>query len=80
MSVPAHPEAAPKSNTYSAISMVLALLGFLFSPLVLGLPAVLVAAYASRRREPQSRRAMIVAGVALILGVIFGLMIRAAQS
>lgn len=84
MSVPTRPDGQPvaktTSNTFSLTSMVLALFGFLFSPLVLGVPAVLVAAYASRRGEPQSRRAMILSGVALVLGVILGLMIRAART
>jgi hypothetical protein len=80
MSDPTSPDGPRVSNSFSVTAMILALLGFLLSPIFLGVPAIVVAALAGRRQEPLARRAMLIAAIALILGVIAGLWLNAIRN
>ncbi len=68
---------AKASNTFSTIALVLAAVGFLFFPIVIGTASLVLGIVAKSKREPNANIAITAGIVSLVGGMILGAIIGA---
>jgi len=71
------PQPQNGSNGFSIAGIILGAIGFFFFPILFGPAGLILGAVAKSKNEPRANTALIVSGIGLVGGIIFGMLIWA---
>ena len=71
------PQPDSGSNGFSTAGIILGAIGFFFFPILLGPAGLILGGIAKSKNEPRANTALIISGIGLVGGMIFGMLVWA---